>query len=325
MRTASWVVTDFLDKTLELLRNDTEATELRLYFYGVTSAGWQRIRDDAKAWMRRGKRKVVAYIGTDHALTDAKALTKMRADGVKVRMMRNYTGVYHPKLIWFYAAKSSTLLSGSNNLTEDGLANNIEFSTITTIGVAKGDLRKWHDAVHDASEEATAALIKSYEQEKQTYGPKVTASTGGAFTWSKRTSGRVKRKARAAAGKVLVLEVMPRETGQEGKQVQIPIEAATKFFGLGGRGDSFQLQLRNADSGDERELTLTHNNNDTARLSIRELGYDSRPCVLVFERKSKAKREFEIEIVSQAIDPDRYKALIASCGQNPPSRRWEIL
>jgi hypothetical protein len=116
---------------------------------------------------------------------------------------------------------------------------------------------------------------------------------------------------------------MPRETSEEGRQVQIPIDAARRFFGLGSKvGSSIKLNLNNVETNELRELVLTLNRNSTARLSIREIGYNSRPCVLIFTKQGRAK--FDFELVRRSIDPSRYKSLIAECKQSQPLRRWKL-
>lgn len=332
MRTAAWAVTDFLAAAEQVCETDNQSDQLRLYFYAATESGWKRLRKSILNWCKaRGDRTVTAYIGTDHALTDAAALELMLSDGVDVRLMRHYTGIFHPKVIWFVGKAGSTILAGSNNLTEDGLRNNIEFATATTLTQVDANLQKWHDEIHKASESATAELIKSYAKEKEKYGQqRATSGQGGNFTWSKRTSGASAKKsvaktsaAAGPGGSRLILEVMPRETSEEGRQVQIPLAAARKFFGLGKTvGSSINLDLNNVDTQESRTLVFTLNPNSTARLSIRELEYDSRPCVLIFTKRGR--RAFDFELVRRAIDPSRFDTLIAECKQTPRARRWKL-
>lgn len=330
MRTAAWSVTDFLASAERLCAADVSCRQLRLYFYAATQSGWKRLQRSIQTWRKaQDGREVTAYIGTDHALTDAAALESMHSDGVEVRLMRHYTGIFHPKVIWFVGEAQNTILAGSNNLTEDGLRNNIEFATVTTLVHVDAKLNAWHDEIHKASEVTTAALIKSYAKERETYGQR-RAATGGDFTWSKRTSGASAKRANTSASTVpaiggsrLILEVMPRETSEEGRQVQIPLAAARSFFGLGkAAGSSINLDLTNVDTQELRTLVFTLNPNATARLSIRELDYSSRPCVLIFTKRGRG--DFEFKLVRRAIDPSGFDGLIAECRQTPPSRRWKM-
>src|SRR3972149_4973494 len=101
---AGWTVAHFHDSLLSLLKSEKSTRELRLYFYAVTSQGWQLIRSAARRWKaHREDRSIVAYIGTDHGVTDPDALQAMQADGVRVKLLMHYDGVFHPKLVWFVA------------------------------------------------------------------------------------------------------------------------------------------------------------------------------------------------------------------------------
>lgn len=332
MRTAAWAITGFLSAVGRVCAADKQSRQLRMYFYAATESGWKRIRENILNWCKaRDDRTVTAYIGTDHALSDAAALEAMQSEGVEVRLMRHYTGTFHPKVIWFVGNAGSTILAGSNNLTEDGLRNNIEFATVTSLAQVDANLQTWHDEIHKASEPATAELIKSYAKEKEKYGQRrATSGQGGEFTWSKRTSGASAKKTKVNAsapagsgGPRLILEVMPRETSEEGRQVQIPLAGARKFFGLGKTvGSSINLELNNVDTQESRTLVFTLNRNSTARLSIRELEYGSRPCVLIFTKRGRGK--FNFELVRRAIDPSRFDALIGQCKQTSPARRWKL-
>jgi hypothetical protein len=292
MRTAAWAITDFLSAVERVCLADKQSRELRMYFYAATESGWKRIRKSILNWRKsHDSRVVTAYIGTDHALTDAAALEAMQSEGVEVRLMRHYRGTFHPKVIWFVGNPGGTIIAGSNNLTEDGLRNNIEFATVTALAQVDANLQTWHDEIQKASEPATVALINTYAKEKEKYGQRrATSGQGGEFTWSKRTSGASVKKTKAkvsavvgSGGPGLILEVMPRETSEEGRQVQIPLAVARKFFGLSNAaGSRINLELSNSETQELRRLVFTLNRNSTARLSIRELEYSSRPCVLIF-------------------------------------------
>src|SRR5579884_716955 len=121
----------FRDSLTAALRADRTGTELRLLFYAVTELGWAEVRDPVRAWLRRGAgRQAVAYIGTDHAITEPRALVRMGEDGVDVRIMVRYRGIYHPKVVWLAGPNRHLLWVGSNNLTREGLRHNIEFATL---------------------------------------------------------------------------------------------------------------------------------------------------------------------------------------------------
>ncbi len=123
----------------------------------------------------------------------------------------------------------------------------------------------------------------------------------------------------------MILEIMDRETGTGGSQIQIPMDAAQPFFGLPNRGGaSIQVHLQNIATREDRVLTMTRYANHTTRLVIHELDYRDRPCVIVFRRT--APMRFSFEIVRESLEPGRYRNLIQQC--NPPtrsgSRRWAL-
>lgn len=365
LQSAGWAMTGFLDAATHLLRTDRAASELRLYFYAVTGAGWRELSAAADAWKRAfDGRSITAYVGTDHALTDPAALTAMRDGGVAIRLLRRYNGVYHPKVVWFVEAGAGHLLVGSNNLTQDGLKSNIEFATLTRLGGPDTSLDAWHSAVHAGSDPIDDELLKAYGKEREAFGKaRAKAKVAGTFTWSKRVSAGGPPAAPAAAparGVVaapasaprapaprpvapapaapahapgsgigapvqgdLVLEIMPRETGTGGSQIQAPMRAARSFFGLSaGRHAQVAVSLRNVLTGEDRPLTMTCFSNSTARLVIRELDYRDRPCVVQFRRTGPGT--FDFEIVRESIDPTRYRALIRRCRAptRSGSRRW---
>lgn len=365
LQAAAWAMTGFLDAATHLLQTDRAASELRLYFYAVTGAGWRELSAAADTWKRAIEgRSITAYVGTDHALTDPAALTAMRDGSVAIRLLRRYNGVYHPKVVWFVENGAGHLLVGSNNLTQDGLKNNIEFATLTRLAGPDTNLNAWHSAVHAGSDPVDDELLEAYGTEREAFGEaRAKAKVAGTFTWSKRTSAGTPPSAPAAAparGVVaapavaprapaprpiapapaapahapvpgigapvrgdLVLEIMPRETGTGGNQIQAPMRAAKSFFGLGARPNAqVAVSLRNVLTGEDRSLTMTRFSNSTARLVIRELDYRDRPCVVQFRRTAQAT--FDFEIVRESIDPTRYRSLIQRCGTptRSGSRRW---
>lgn len=355
LQSAAWAMTGFLDAAIDRLRNDHASSELRMYFYAVTQPGWRELSAAIGVWIAdQPARSVTAYVGTDHALTDRAALEAMRTQGLSVRLLRRYNGVYHPKMMWFVEGGAGYLLAGSNNLTFDGLKSNIEFATLTRLQHTDPNLQAWHEAVLLASDPLTDDLLDSYSREKEAFGKaRAEAKVAGTFTWTKRSSGGTPPAmptptpipAAAPVAPVapvvpllipaavptlgpatptdLILEIMPLETGTGGSQVQIPMRAARRFFGLGsGPRARIAVTLTNAATGDSRTLTMTRFGNATARLVIRELDYRDRPCIVLFRRT--ATGAFAFEIVRESIDPDRYRALYRRCG--PPtrqgSRRW---
>ena len=148
---ATWTVSAFRDSLIESLERDElpGVADMRFFFYAVTARGWSEIREKVRAWKGfDSARKVSAYVGTDHAITDPDSLEAMCEDGVAVRLMQNYRGVFHPKVVWLRRPKESFVWAGSNNMTRDGLINNIEFAvSIRCVDIPR-DLQQWANEVH---------------------------------------------------------------------------------------------------------------------------------------------------------------------------------
>jgi hypothetical protein len=316
---------------MNVLLNNRSGRELRIFLYGVTEAGWLDMGSAFRRWLKRNEnRRIVAYVGTDHAITDAEAIELMIADGVVVRLMTSYNGTFHPKVFWLGSDSNNMIWIGSNNLTLDGLRNNIEFAAVIKTRTVPRNLERWARAVHEGSEECTEELLESFRAERSDYGSK--RAGVGTFTWSRRekpkTKGRKRRRLRSnrvptAERGNLILEIMPRETGQDGKQIQLPMQALS-FFGLKHRvGSTRLISLRSSSHANPRVLTMTVYKNHTARLVIRELDYRDRPCVLLFKKRNNGS--FVFDIVSRSAFPPAYRDFLEKCPQSPAKRRWTVV
>jgi len=336
MTAGSWTVTALLDSLRHTAAKDAHGVDACLFFYGVTEGGWRAIRDRLIAWRkRRRSRTLRAYIGTDHALTEPQAVRLMLADGVDVRLMQDYTGVYHPKVVWLSGPRTQSIWIGSNNLTRDGMLRNIEFGALLQFRTPPVLLKRWAAEVHRGSVACSESLLRDYELERKRYGEKRVAL--GSFVWGRREKRRGRAatpatkaqrgpsRSRARRGD-LIVEIMPRETGQDGKQIQLPMSAATSFFGLPQRiGSSREISIRPAWTASARLLRMTIFKNRTVRLTIRELEYDDRPGVLLFRREHRGR--FTFDIVSRSVNPVAYRQSITKCAEmtRRGSRRWAII
>lgn len=334
----SWTVTSLCDSLRQIIASDIHATKLLIFAYAVTEPGWRELRVAVAKWIKaKTGREVIAYVGTDHALTEPDALRAMCKDGVQVRVMRKYNGVYHAKVFWLLGANAHYVWVGSNNLTREGMLHNVEFASLMKSAAANPELILWFKNVDAASEPLDDSLLKSYEVERRRFAGK--RSAAGTFTWSRREdpvlSSSTKTRRRTGGGRRhiltvligdLVVEVMPLETGLDGKQMQLPKAAAVQYFGLSEQiGASRQVTVTPVGSSASRTLTMTLFGNNTARLSLHELDYRDRPCVVVFHRKGPSRYAFEI--VQQSIFPGRYRTLLSRCGNQTRdgSRRWTII
>lgn len=321
---AAWAVTGLRDSILTTLPANNWGTRLSLFFYAVTELGWRELREAVMKWKATAQlRHVIAYVGTDHAITEPEALKLMQRDGVDVRLLQTYQGVFHPKVIWLTGEKENSVWVGSNNLTRDALLHNVEFAVQINSVKPPPELVKWAKQVAEASTPLTYELIRSYECERRSFA--TTRSSAGTFTWTKRKEPQAV-SARDAVKGDLIIEVMPLETGLDGKQIQLPKAAAVHFFGLPDHiGASRRLALRMRGETSPRTLTMTIFANNSVRLSINELDYRHRPCVMTFRRLNAGR--FEFDIVQRSIFPTRYNLLLKLCNRQTRagSRRWTVV
>lgn len=321
----SWVVTSFRDSLIDHLRRDSSAGHLRFYFYAVTLSGWEAVREPVQRWSsaRRG-RSLTMYAGTDHGITDPDGLSAMSRAGVTVRVMKTYSGVYHPKVAWLSGAKDQKVWVGSNNLTRDGLRNNIEFAVLVQSESAPVELVNWAREVDAGSVPIDDEILRSYRDERAEFERTRATARATTFTWSQRAERPQPQTHAAPRAGDLVFEIMPEET-RGGNQVQLPKDAARQFFGLSDVGGQIEIQLKQHGSSDYRSLLISVFSNNTIRLSINELEYRDRPCVVVLRRVSR--KRFAFEIVSESVFPTRYKSLLAACKNQTRtgSRRWTIV
>ncbi|MDZ4851407.1 MAG: phospholipase D family protein [Pirellulaceae bacterium] len=318
LTSAQWTVAGLHDSLVKHLSANKDIGQLRLFAYAVTIAGWEQLETHLKKW-RDGKtgRSIIAYVGTDHALTDPDALRAMQSMGVDVRLMVSYIGIFHPKVIWLRGDKENLVWVGSNNLTHDGLIQNIEFSTLIKSIEENPELARWFSVIHSSSRTLTDLMLKTYEKERREFAKK--RSETGTFTSGLReeplkpTPPSPKRSLKKNSVAIppilepqpgdLIIEITPRETGQDGKQVQLPLAAVSRFFRLENRrGASRTISLRRVSSPYVRQLTLTVFENDTSRLSINDLDYRDRPCVVVFRRT--ADDSFDLKSYNEAFIPN---------------------
>lgn len=320
-----WSVTAFKKSLVSILKTDRTCSELNMYFYAVTGSGWDQVREPILRWMQGRKgRRVTLIVGTDHGITDPAAMSRIQDDCVSVRLMREYQGIFHPKVVWLRGAKKHFVWVGSNNLTRDGLSNNVEFAMLVKSSKVPTALSKWTKLVEAGSAPLTRELLDSYESERRKFEARRENAKVTTFTWKQKAEPKKKaRKGRTASGE-LIVEVMPKETGTEGKQLQIPVRAAQGFFGLKPDGKARIIRLKAKGGSEAQDLTMKLYRNRTTRLSIRDLEHRDRPCVIVFRKRRGGS--FEYEIVPQSIFPRRYSELLERCAHqtHKRSRRWAI-
>ncbi|MDA8126575.1 MAG: phospholipase D family protein [Deltaproteobacteria bacterium] len=319
----SWSVTSMRDSLCTELIHDKEFDTLQMFFYAITLSGWNEIRGPVLRWMRsKKKRAVTVYVGTDHAITDPAALELMQTSAIDVQLMNSYRGIYHPKVVWLRGKIRSLVWVGSNNLTKDGLLHNIEFAVLINANKIPKELSRWASGVALGSQPLDAELLQSYKQDRKNFEKTCTKAKTTTFTWSRKHEPEKGRVITVQKGD-LIIEIMPEET-RGGNQIQFPKEAAREFFGLKSVGEQKMIKLRRKGETEIRSLLITVFKNNTVRLSINELEYRDRPCVITFHKTRSDLITFDI--VSESIFPTRYRDLIAKCTRQTRegSRRWAI-
>ena len=180
-------VVAFRDSLIETLRHDQSSTTLSMYFYAVTKSGWSIVRNAILNWMKRDKaRTTLLYVGTDHGITDPTALEQIHEDGIEVRFMLKYNGVFHPKLVWLQGNKRHIAWVASNNLTRDGLLNNVEFALQITTSKTPSELEEWSNMVDEASKPLSPELLVSYEKQRREFEKRRAIAQLATFTWKER-------------------------------------------------------------------------------------------------------------------------------------------
>jgi HKD family nuclease len=227
----SWTATALNTSLAKELLRDKEADSLQMFFHAITSSGWNEIRKPVLKWMNaKTRRRVTVFVGTDHAITDPHALEMMQEATIEVRIMNNYRGVFHPKVVWLNGKSKNLVWVGSNNLTKDGLLNNIEFAVLVDSKKIPPEMSKWVSTVASASTLLDVDLLRSYKEERKKFEKSRASTKATTFTWSKKNEPPNLQEPTIGKGD-LVLEIMPEET-RGGNQVQIPKKAVKQFFGL---------------------------------------------------------------------------------------------
>ena len=181
----------------------------------------------------------------------------------------------------------------------------------------------WAKEVHAGSIALTEdKILKSYQRDRSKFEQSTHAYLGmTTFTWGAKKRAVCYRSELANSGD-LVIEIMPRETGPNGKQIQLPVQAAREFFEFK-CSKVITLTEKGCQSARSRKMRLFEN--DTIRLVINELEYRDRPCLILFHRTGSDRYQFEI--IPESIFPTRYRELLALCDRQTRSgsRRWGII
>lgn len=303
----------FLDQLLAHLKRDKKGKDLTMYFYAVTKTGWDCVWPSVRSWKeKRTNREVSVFCGLANWVTDPKALAViMQQLPGKTFILPKKQGIFHPKAFIFHEANNLTCFIGSNNLSGPGLNSNYELGVVirqtSEDAAAPKGLHKWEQAIKSAAVPLTDTLLQMYREEydKMSRLPR----NPGVVGKKRARNGPTALAAGLPLPGTAILEVMPRETGTGGSQLQIPWEVARAFFTLPSGGQK-SIHLRDNSNGSSLTLTFTDYGNSTRRLYIRRLAVEPRPCVIWFKRENGA---YVFDIVSQESNPREYDRLFLLC------------
>jgi len=305
--------TKYRDELIEFLQRDKISKTLDMYFYAITKSGWDDIWPFIDGWQKGHKgRKTSIYCGLSNWVSEPAALQSIREQLPNTAfVISRKKGVFHAKAFVFHGFAYATCFVGSNNLSRQGFQTNFELGVIVRLArgawSAPKGLLSWERAVQSAALPLTADILGIYTEEfnKMEHLPRNSGVVG-----RKRVEHGVAAK---AAGLPLphtaILEVMPKETGTGGSQLQIPLHVARAFFGLR-RGRQKSVTLHDEATGRVSTLTLTDYPNITRRLAISRLAVEPRPCVIWFKKENG---KYRFDIVSRRKDPDEYNRLLMLC------------
>ena len=137
----------------ELERHFKDAEVIYCAFAFVTASGVNLLFDQPGVKDNLNKAKINLVIGMD-AITDTRAIDKLSNlssafNNFNVQVfLPKATGIFHPKFSWIKKGESGVVITGSGNLTNGGLKNNIEaFSVIDidrqALNVIEGNWKKF--------------------------------------------------------------------------------------------------------------------------------------------------------------------------------------
>ena len=319
------VRTSFRDSLTQFLESDNSSSRLNIYLYEVTRAGWDSIWPSVNVWLaRRKSRRANVYCGLSNWLTEPSALTKMmEALPRRVWVVKRGHGIFHPKSYIFRTPSRAYCFVASNNLTQAGMSSNFEMGARLTVPDTDNAnwqaLDEWESTVQSISTLLTKDLLTIYEEEHAQMR-RLPREHPGIVGKSRVRFHATATSAGLPSARGAVMEVMRKETGTGGSQLQIPKQVAVSLFGLT-QGGQRNVTLRDVETGDVANLTLTDYGNNTRRLSIGRLTQVERPRIIWFKERGAM---FDFNIVSKATDPSEYDRLLSLCPfqTSSNSKRW---
>jgi len=254
---------------------------------------------------------------------------------------KNYT--FHPKIFIFRNIDVSLFFIGSNNATGGGLFCNTECCVkIQAENSRDKDLCDKINQIWDCYlnprmpfhsknlKEVSEKFLSVYSktEKKRPQKDKIDEEVFShifpgvdmsAFPVQVLPLKREKKKKFTVKGNIMLMEILRKETGADGTQVQLPREAIVDYFGFPTQGhQTVELQFKGKAS---RPAVFSHFGNNTHRVSLQEITGLRRPLVIKFKREGLNIYSAEL-IVGKA-----YAHAIKKCNRQTRkyARRWAII
>lgn len=227
----------------ELEKHFKDADAIYCAFAFVTARGVNLLfeQDAVKANLKQAKTHLI--VGMD-AITDTKAIERLSALcsnyknlSVQVFLPRS-GGIFHPKFSWVKKGKAGVVITGSGNLTNGGLKNNVEAFSVTQVNqqTIKSIEDSWKKFLAD-NPDSLFTLDSGEVKEAAQQNAKLRKSI---------------RKLRKKIGKKIPVDVIPKSGGA------VFIEELTK--GRGGKQRDVGTWAAQHYFGKDKKLFLTHLN-----------------------------------------------------------------
>ncbi len=135
----------------------------------LTGSGWKFLRPALETAVLQRGRRVRLLVGIKDCFTDPEALaaacrlSKVSENRFQIRISRNPR--FHAKLYLFEHKKKATVITGSANLTSDGLFKDGEFSLRVDGPVTHSsvrDLQRWFDSQFDDGRDVENGILTLY-------------------------------------------------------------------------------------------------------------------------------------------------------------------
>ncbi len=313
----------------------------------VSWGGLSLIANEMEAFLKR-EGNVRTIFGVGNGVTTSDALcyahylqSKFSAYSESFGIQWDYSdSTFHPKFVEFEYPDRKTILVGSANLTNGGMAANHEIALTVTVprednlsafvdGMWKNYLKLSKKVeppfIRELSKSRSLSREKGGGPRGEQLGLRLNRAKKPLFAHildgDSRASFKHERLSETSTlsekpGQ-LYLQILG-ETGG-GHQVQLPVATLATFFGVG-EGEGRDVTFKFA-RGEEVRVQLTHFENNTHRVRLRPIKQLRRPSILVFIRSDED--EYKVRVVSAA----RYQSVLrAKCTEQTRagSRRWGL-